>query len=241
MTNTHTTLVIAGPKSRNLLQSLSPQPPHLPEHDWSAAAFPWLRARRMFIGDAEVMAMRVSFSGELAYELHIPNARLVPVWDLLHQAGESFRLGHFGLYALESMRLEKGFLHWKADLLTEFNPFESGLDRFVQPDKPDFIGKTALLESKKSGARKLLVSLLIDCGIAPAHNGDGVFAGAAQIGSVTSGGYGHRVQKNIALAYVAPEHAAPGAQLQVRILGEKYAAVVAEAVLYDPENKLPRS
>ncbi|MDA8014856.1 MAG: FAD-dependent oxidoreductase [Gammaproteobacteria bacterium] len=238
MTNTHTTLVIAGPKSRDLLQSLSPRSP---EHDWSAAAFPWLRARRMCIGDAEVMAMRVSFSGELAYELHIPNARLVPVWDLLHQAGESFRLGHFGLYALESMRLEKGFLHWKADLLTEFNPFESGLDRFVQPDKPDFIGKAALLESKKSGARKLLVSLLIDCGIAPAHNGDGVFAGAAQIGSVTSGGYGHRVQKNIALAYINPEHAAPGAQLQVRILGEKYAAVVAEAVLYDPENKLPRS
>ena len=234
-TVTHTTLVIAGPKSRALLQSLSPQ------HDWSAAAFPWLRAKTVLLKSAEVTVMNLSYSGELAYELHVPNAQLLSVWKLLQQVGENFRLGYFGLYAAESMRLEKGFLHWKKDLITERNPFETRLDRFVALNKPNFIGKRALIAQKNRGARKLLVTMIIDCDIAPAHNGDGVFAGAQHTGSVTSGGYGHRVNKNIAYAYVDPQHAAAGTKLNVRILGETYDAEVTAAALYDPHNKLPRS
>lgn len=139
------------------------------------------------------------------------------------------------------MRLEKGYLHWKADLIYEHNPFEARLERFVKLDKDDFIGKTALLEQIERGPRKLLVSMTVDCDIACAHSGDPVFADERQVGTVTSAGYGHRVQKNIAYAYVDPETAAVGTRLELGILGERYAAEVVEPILYDPENLLMRA
>jgi dimethylglycine dehydrogenase len=235
MAASHTILVVAGPQSRALLQSVSPR------SDWSPASLPWLGVKSMFIGHAEVIAMKVSFSGELAYELHVPNERLYLVWHTLEQAGRAFELGRFGLYATESMRLEKGYLHWKADLINEHNPFEARLERFVKLDKPDFIGKPGLLEQVERGPRKLLVSMDVDCAVAPAHGGDPVYSGSAQVGSVTSGGYGHRVARNIAYAYVDPGAAEAGTRLEIGILGERYAATVAEPVRYDPENRLPRS
>ena len=235
MANSHTILVVAGPKSRALLQSVSPR------CDWSNKTFPWLRSRQMFIGHAEVTAMSVSFSGELAYELHVPNEQLYLVWQVLNEAGKAVDLGYFGLYATESMRLEKGYLHWKADLIYEHNPLEARLDRFVVLDKASFIGKQALLEQVERGPRKLLVSMTVDCDIASAHGGDPVFADDQQVGSVTSAGYGHRVAKNIAYAYVNPAAAALGTRLSLGILGDKYDAVVVDPILYDPENQRVRS
>ena len=235
MAASHTILVVAGPQSRALLQSVSPR------CDWSSAAFPWLRCRQMFVGYAEVTAMSVSFSGELAYELHVPNEQLYLVWQTLNEAGKDFNLGYFGLYATESMRLEKGYLHWKADLIYEHNPFEARLDRFVWLDKSSFVGKQALLEQIERGPRKLLVSMTIDCDVASAHGGDPVFADTEQVGSVTSGGYGHRVEKNIAYAYVEPKAAEVGTRLSIGILGVRYDAVVVDPVLYDPQNRLVQS
>jgi len=235
MAASHTTLVLAGPESRALLQSISPR------DDWSTDALPWLSCKTMSIGHVEVLAMNVSFSGELAYELHIPNEHLYLVWQILNSAGTTFNLGNFGLYATESMRMEKGYLHWKADLIYEQNPLEARLDRFVKLDKADFIGKSALLEQIERGPRKLLVSMTIDCDIAPAHGGDPVFADKKQVGSVTSAGYGHRVQKNIAYAYVNPEQAAPGIKLSVGILGDRYEATVVSPSLYDPQNQRVRA
>ena len=235
MAGTHTILVIAGPRSRELLQSVSPR------NDWSKQAFPWLQARSMFIGHAEVIAMSVSFSGELAYELHIPNEQLYLVWQILEEAGKAFDLGYFGLYATESMRLEKGYRHWKADLIYEHNPFESQLDRFVNMDKPDFIGKQALQLQLERGYRKLFISMTIDCDIASAHGGDPVFSGGCQVGSITSAGYGFRVEKNIAYAFVNADQAKTGTALSVGILGEKYSAIVVDPMLYDPENEKLRS
>ena len=235
MTATHTILVVAGPKSRALLQSVSPR------CDWSAQAFPWLRAQPMFIGHAEVIAMSVSFSGELAYELHVPNEQLYLVWQIINDAGREFDLGYFGLYATESMRLEKGYLHWKADLIYEHNPLEARLDRFVKLDKADFIGKAALQQQIERGPRKLLVSMTVDCDIAPAHGGDPVYADGQQVGSVTSAGYGHRVKQSIAFAYVEPQSAAIGTPLTIGILGEQYPAEVVSPILYDPENERVRA
>jgi len=235
MTSTHTMLIVAGPKSRELLQSLSPH------ESWAAEDLPWLRAKTRLLGHAEVLAMCISFSGELAYELHVPNEQAYLLWKLLNEAGTNCNLGHFGLYAVESMRLEKGYGHWKADFIYEFNPIESGLERFVQLDKPDFIGKEALLTEIERGPGQCRVSLVVDCEHAPAHGGDGVFDGDNQVGSVTSGGYGHRTKKNIAYAYVHPSVSAVGKQLSVKILGEQFAAEVVKPCLYDPENKLPRS
>lgn len=234
MAASHTILVVAGPKARDLLQSLSPR------CDWSKAAFPWMRVKQMTLAHAEVTAMSVSFSGEHAYELHIPNEQLYLVWKLLNEAGEKFNLSYFGLYATESMRMEKGYRHWKADLIYEHNPMESTIDRFVNLDKPDFVGKAALLKEIERGPKKLFVSLIVDCDIAAAHGGDSIYSGDDLIGSVTSGGYGHRVEKNIAMAFVNPEFAEIGTELEIGILGERYPAVVCEPGLYDPTMALVR-
>lgn len=229
MIATHTILVVAGPKSRDLLQSLSPR------CDWSKAAFPWMHVRDMTLGHAAVKAMSVSFSGELSYELHIPNEQLYLVWQLINEAGTAFNLSRFGLYATESMRLEKGYRHWKSDLIYERNPIESGLSRFVKLDKPDFIGKQALLDEIERGNEKTFAVLTVDCDVCCAHAGDSVYHGDKLVGTVTSGGYGHRIKKNIAYAFVSPEFSEPGTSLSISLLGERYAATVEKECLYDEE------
>ncbi len=235
MASTHTILVVAGPKSRALLQSLSPR------GDWSKEAFPWMSVRDMAIGHAMVKAMSVSFSGELAYELHVPNEQLYLTWQLLQEAGKNYQLSKFGLYATESMRMEKGYLHWKADLIYERDPIETGLDRFVDLEKPEFVGKEALLKLVEQGPLKKLVAMTIDCTIASAHAGDSVYVGDKIIGSVTSGGYGHRVEKNIAFAFVEPEHSEQGTTFDVELLGSRYSATVCPMCLYDEPHQLVRS
>ncbi len=229
MASTHTILVVAGPKSRELLQSISPR------RDWSKAAFPWMSAREMTLGHASVTAMSVSFSGELSYELHIPNEQLYLVWCLINEAGAAFNLSKFGLYATESMRMEKGYRHWKADLIYEHNPIELALDRFVNLDKDDFVGKSALLKEIERGPRKQFSFLEVDCDIGCAHAGDSIFHNDELIGSVTSGGFGHRVNKNIAFALMKPEHNVAGTQLSIGILGKRYPVVVSKECIYDEE------
>ena len=230
LAGSYTTLVIAGLKSRELLQSVSPR------CDWSAQAFPWMRARWMFIGHAQVLAMTVSFSGELSYELHVPNEQLYLVWKILDRAGQDFNLVYFGLYATESMRIEKGYLHWKTDLIYEYNPMETGLDRFVRLDKPFFVGKQGLAKQVEHGPRKRLISMVVDCNLACAHSGAPVFAQGQQVGSVTSAGFGYRVNLNIAYAFVDPDRAATGTELEVGILGDRYPARVVNPALYDPDH-----
>lgn len=230
MTDTHTLLVLAGPRSRALLQAISP------ENDWSNESFPYMWARSVFIDGINMLVQQVSYSGELAYELHVSNQGLCQCWQMLCQAGEDFGLKPFGLYAAESMRLEKGYRHWKADLIYEYNPFESGLDRFVKLGKSNFIGKAALLQQVKDVPRARFVTMVIDGDIAPAHEGSPVYYKDQIIGSVTSGGYGHRVKKNIALAFIEAEHADPGTDIGVGILGKRYAGVVTQSCLYDPDN-----
>jgi len=234
MASTHTILVVAGPKSRELLQSLSPR------DDWSKTAFPWMSVKEVNLGHAAATAMSVSFSGELAYELHIPNEQLYLVWTLLQKAGKVFNLSKFGLYATESMRMEKGYRHWKADLIYEHNPIELGLDRFVKLDKDDFVGKAALLKEIERGASKVFACMIIDCDIAPAHAGDSVFVDEKLIGTVTSAGYGHRVKANIAYVLMQPEHRTLGTKLSVGILGKRYDATVCAECLYDEPHNIVR-
>ncbi|MBR7889497.1 GcvT family protein [Marinomonas sp. A79] len=235
MTNSHTILVVSGPKSRDLLASLSPRT------DWSNAAFPWLTSKPVFIGHAEVLAMRVSFSGELGWELHVPNEQLYLTHSLLTEAGKDFGLVPFGLMATESMRLEKSYRHWKADLITEFDPFESSLDRFVKMDKPSFPGKEALLAKQGQPFRKKFVTMTVDCDIAAAHPGDSICIDGKVIGTVTSAGYGHRVNKNIVMGFIDPAYAAEGSQMSVEIIGKPYSAIVVSDSIFDPENVCVRS
>jgi dimethylglycine dehydrogenase len=229
LTNDWTILVLAGPKSRDVLAAVS-------RGDWSAKAFPWLSVRRAFVGIAPAVVMSVSYSGELAYEIHVPNAQLYAAWLALRKAGQAHGLRLFGSYAVESMRLEKGYRHWKADLVTEFTPFESGLARFVKLDKPAFIGKAALERMVAAGPRRAFVSMILDATHATAHGGDAITSDSRVVGSVTSVAWGHRVGKNIAMGFVEPAFAAEGTSLMVEVIGQPTPATVVPNCLYDPEN-----
>ncbi len=233
LTNEHTILVLAGPKSREVLSGAS-------RADWSAGAFPWLSVRECFIGIAPAVVMSVSFSGELAYEIHVPNNQLYAAYLALRAAGESHGLKLFGARAVESMRIEKGYLHWKADLLTEFDPFETRLDRFVKMDKEDFVGKAALEARMAEGPARKLVAFELDSTDAPAHGGASVMHDGSVVGTVTSGDWGHRVGKNLAYAFVDPSFAQVGSTATIDVLGDHIAATVIEAGPYDPANDLVR-
>ena len=233
LTNDQTILVLAGPKARDVLSACS-------RGDWSREAFPWLSARECFIGFAPATVLGVSFSGELAYEIHVPNASLYAAYLALRKAGEAHGLKLFGARAVDSMRLEKGFLHWKADLLTEFDPFETALDRFVKPEKADFIGKDALLKRREEGLRKKLVTLKIDATHAPAHGGGSLMQGDKVVGTITSGDWGHRVGLNLAYAFVEPKRAAKGSIMQLDLCGDLVGAEVIAPSPYDPDHALMR-
>lgn len=144
----------------------------------------------------------------------------------------------FGSYAVESMRLEKGYRHWKADLVTEFTPFESGLARFVDLGKPAFVGKAALQAAE---SRRAFVSVEVHCTHAPAQGGDSIVSGGRIVGTVTSAGWGHRVGKNIAMGFVEPSCADVGTPLQVEIIGEAADATVVPPCLYDPTGSRVRA
>jgi dimethylglycine dehydrogenase len=226
LTNNYTILVVAGPKSRDLLKRVAPRT------DWSKEAFPWLSVRQVLIGNAEAIAMSISFSGELAWELHITNEQLKLAFSTLWDAGQEFDIKPFGLRATESMRMEKGYRHWKADLITEFNPFESALERFVAMEK-DFIGKEALQKTIASGPRRRFVSMEVKAGEAPAHAGGSIVKDRRLIGTVTSAAWGYRTEKNIAMAFVEPNFSEIGSTFDVEMLGKAFSAEVVAPCLYE--------
>ena len=233
LTNDQTVLVLAGPNARAVLSECA-------RGDWSVDAFPWLSVRECFVGIAPATVMGVSFSGELAYEIHVPNASLYAAYLALRAAGKAYGLSLFGARAVESMRLEKGFLHWKADLITEFDPFETGLSRFVKLEKGDFIGRDALVRRKADGPRKRLVTLEIQTKTAPAHPGASLMHDEQVVGTITSGGYGHRVGKNLAYAFVDPSFADDGNEMLLDLCGALIPASVIPQSPYDPEFKRMR-
>jgi dimethylglycine dehydrogenase len=226
-------LIVVGPKSRELLSQLT-------RADLSNEAFPWLAMRRIEIAYAQAIALRVNYVGELGWELHLPVEHVLSAYDAIWAAGESLGIADYGLYAMDSLRLEKGYRAWKGDLTTEYTPFMASLDRFVRLDKPGgFIGQEALRQEARPVER--FVPLLVDAGDADAAPVSIVYDGDRQVGLVTSGGYGYRLRQSIALAYVRSDLAVPGRELAVEILGERRRAVVGREPLYDPENRRLRS
>ena len=231
LTHRHTTLLIAGPRSRELLAKVAPRT------QWERHAFPWITVQQVFVGHCTALAMCVSYSGELAFELHVPNEQLYACYETLRLAVEHFDVSSFGLYAVESMRLDKGHRHWKADLISDFDLFESDLGRFVRLDKDTFPGKSALLEwLEKDAPRRKFASLVLHTDEAPAHPGESLLVGDEVVGSVPSSGWGHRTRKKFALTFVGPQHAEIGARLDVLMLGRRFAVQVCHACLYDSTN-----
>ena len=227
LTNDQTILLIAGPKAREVLSKCS-------REDWSKEAFPWLSIRECFIGFSAATVMSVSFSGELAYEVHVPNESLYAAYLTLFKAGEEFGMKLFGSRAVESMRMEKGFLAWKSDLLTEFDPYETGLERFVNLSKDNFIGKKALQKRINNGLNQKLVCLQVACKHAPAYGGASLMEDGKVVGTITSGDWGHRVNLNLAYAFVNPEKSKEGTQMHLDLLGE---VVEVEVIPFGPYDK----
>jgi dimethylglycine dehydrogenase len=230
LTARYGSLIVVGPRSRELLARVT-------DADLSSEAFPWLAVRSIPLGYTEALAMRVNYVGELGWELHVPIEHLLTVHELLVAAGEDFGLAHFGLYAMDSLRLEKCYRSWKADLTSEYTPLMASLERFVRLDKrADFIGRTSLRREAAAGPKERFVPLLVEAGDADAAAVSIVYRGAERVGLVTSGGFGYRLNRSIALAYVRADLTAPGTQLEVEILGERRPAVVAREPLYDSHN-----
>ena len=224
------TLVLAGPRARDVLAAVT-------EADLANAAFPWLSAQEIEIGWARVLALRVNYVGELGWELHAPTEDLVAVYEALWRAGQPHGIADFGIYAVDSMRLDKCYRGWKGDLETGFSPLDASLARFVAWDKPDFRGRDALLAERQRGAAHCFVPLLLDdAGDADAPACAGVFADGARVGLVTSGGFSHTLGKSVALAYVRADLATPGTRVAIDVFGQRRAAVVAQEPLYDPTN-----
>jgi dimethylglycine dehydrogenase len=230
VTSRYAVLTLAGPRSRELLQRVS-------DDDLSREAFPFFRARHVRLGLAEVLAMRLSFVGELGFELHVRTDYALHVERALREAGEDLGLVDFGYRALDAMRLEKSYRMWGSDLTGDTTPLEAGLDFAVRLDGRAFPGRDALVRQRDEGLGRRLACLVVEAGDADAHAWEPVYAGGEAIAHVASGGYGHRVEQSIAFAYLPLALAAPGQELEVVILGERRRAVVAEEPLYDPANE----
>ncbi|MFZ0605031.1 MAG: aminomethyltransferase family protein, partial [Roseiarcus sp.] len=224
-------LVLAGPRSREVLAKVA-------DSDVSNEAFPWLTARRMSVRSAGLIAMRVNFVGELGYELHHPIEMQNAIFDALMAAGAPFGIKPFGIRAMDSLRLEKSYKLVGRELSIEYAALESGLERFVDLDRGPFLGRDALVAWRDEGFANKLVTLEVE-GVsdADARGSEPVMKNGAMVGRTTSGGYGWRTGKSLALAMVNPEFSQVGGEVDVRILGETRRAVVIPDSPYDPGNK----
>ena len=223
-------LVLAGPLARTILQPLT-------DTDLANTAFPWLTGKAVNIGHAHATALRVNFVGELGWELHHPIEMQTTIFDLLMQQGRKCNLRPFGMKAMDSLRLEKSYRVVGRELSVEYSAFESELNRFVHMDKPQFLGRQALAEGSTSRAANSFVTLeLEDVGDADARGAEPILYGNELVGRTTSGGYGWRIEKSIALAMVRPDLGAPGTVLDVVILGQTRRATVVAISPYDPDN-----
>ena len=224
-------LVLAGPRSRELLQKLT-------DTDLSNQNFPWLSGQFINVGIASAHALRVNFVGELGFELHHPIEMQNTIFDLVMEAGQSMGLKPFGIKAMDSLRLEKSYRLIPRELSIEYAALESGLDRFVHLNKGQFIGRDALVAWQQKGFQNRFVTLEVH-GIKdadPRGNEPIYDRRGGLIGRCTSGGYGWRLKKSVALGMVRPEFGEIGSEIAVKILGTSYGATVIQESPFDPEN-----
>ena len=231
LTGTIGVLVIAGPKSRQLLERVS-------KDDFSNESFRWLTRKEVNIGNAVVNAMRVNYVGELGWELHHPIEYQNHIFDALFAAGEDLGLKPFGIRAMDSMRLEKSYRMVGTELSIEYSAYESAMDRFIATDKGDFLGRDALLAWEKNGKKNQLVTLQVnDVKDADALGNNALTIDGEVVGRATGGGFGFRVNKSLALGMVQPKYADIGTEMQIDILGQTYPAVVIGESPFDPKNE----
>lgn len=229
-------LVLAGPKSRDVLQSLT-------RTSLSNGHFKWLTGQQINVGSATAHALRVNFVGELGWELHHPIEQQNQIWDLLFEAGAAHGLKPFGIRAMSSMAVEKSYRLVPRELSIEYNALESGLHRFVHPDKGEFLGREGILIAQTNGLNWQFVTMEV-------HDVDDYDVRGSEvicdrdgkmIGRATGGTYGWRVQKSLALGMIRPDHAQIGAEVQIKLLGKFHRATIIEESPYDPKNERLRA
>jgi 4-methylaminobutanoate oxidase (formaldehyde-forming) len=225
VTSKYACLGLWGPAAREILQPLTTE----------ELSFGYMRARELAVGPVPCLALRVTYVGELGWELYCPMEFGLRLWDTIWDAGREHDLVAGGYKAIDSLRLEKGYRVWGSDVTPEDTPFEAGLGFAVKLEKGEFIGREALLERTEPERR--LACLVLDDPRAVALGSEPVRVGGELVGRVTSGGYGYTVERSIAYAYLPSSAAAPGTGVEVEIFGEWVAGSVAEEPLFDPKGE----
>ena len=228
-TSDFSTLIVTGPESRKLFSNLSD----------ADLALPWLSHQKAAVAGRAVTLARVSFAGELGWEIHSSQNDHAHIYDAVVAQGAT----PFGMFALNTLRLEKGYRAWKGDLSTDYSILEGGLDRFVKFDKPqDFPGKALLLKEKQQGSEKMFATLTLDADGYDAPYMSNIWHGDQLVGETTSGGWGYRVGKSIVLSMLRSDLATAGTRVEVEIYGTRIPARVSgNQALWDPENKRLRA
>ena len=235
LTNSKGVLVLAGPKSRELMKLVS-------KDNFENENFPWLTSQIVNIGNYPVLAMRVNFVGELGWELHHPIEYQNQIFDILFQHGSKLNLKPFGIRAMDSLRIEKSYRLPGRELSIEYAALESGLNRFVSENKGDFIGRDGLAEWKSKGLSYGFVTLEVhNVKDADALGNNPIYLDGKVIGRATSGGYGHRIKKSLVLAMINPSLIKTGLKVKIDILGTKYDASIINESPYDPSNEKLRT
>ena len=235
LTNSKGVLVLAGPKSRELMKLVS-------KDNFENENFPWLTSQIVNIGNYPVLAMRVNFVGELGWELHHPIEYQNQIFDILFQHGSKLNLKPFGIRAMDSLRIEKSYRLPGRELSIEYAALESGLNRFVSENKGDFIGRDGLAEWKSKGLSYGFVTLEVhNVKDADALGNNPIYLDGKVIGRATSGGYGHRIKKSLVLAMINPSLIKIGLKVKIDILGTKYDASIINESPYDPSNEKLRA
>jgi dimethylglycine dehydrogenase len=227
-------LAIAGPKSRELLQRLV-------RDELSSNATPFRSFRRMDVGMVPAFVGRVSFTGDLGYEIWVTSEYQRALYKLLTDAGHDLGLRHFGGRALNSMRLEKSFGTWAREYRPIYGPYEAGLGAFVSLRKEDFIGRTAALEEKEGGGKLRLCTFKVDAADADAIGDEPIWHDGKVLGWVTSGGYSHTKSASIALGYVPKEIAAESSGFEIEIIGDRRKATRLPEPIFDPKGERMRA
>ncbi len=224
-------LAMWGPKSRDVLKKITTS-------DISNDTHPYLQTRPIIINGVTVLAQRVSYAGELGWELYIPTNRALLVWDALLKAGKEFGIEVGGYKVLDSLRLEKGYRYYTADVTMLETPYEGGLGFCVHLDKGDFIGKEALVKQKQAGLRRKLCTLVLDGDeYTQIYGGEAVYHDGKVVARVRSGGYGYTLKKNILYAYLPMELAKTGTRLEMNLIEGRRQGEVSATVLFDPKGE----
>jgi len=235
LTNSIGVLVVSGPKARDLMTKVS-------RDDYSNENFKWLSSKKVDIGYAPCTAMRVNFVGELGWELHHPIEYQNHIFDKLIEFGKDFGLKPYGIRAMNSLRVEKSYKLVGTELSIEYSPYESGLDRFIHPNKGNFIGLEALNKWREKGFENKLITMEVHNVIdADVLGNNPIYDNEKVVGRATGGDFGFRINKSIALGMVKPKLATTGQKLKIDILGKMHDVTILDESPYDPENKLLRA